>query len=101
MAFKRGRIQTVINDETKAVLNEYELMPKHLRRLWASFCNLDRRNMNYISIERLIAYLSEREYSIIAPFAYRFFELVDKEIVDKVSFQELVIGLIYFNTFNR
>ena len=57
--------------------------------------------MNYISIERLIAYLSEREYSIIAPFAYRFFELVDKEIVDKVSFQELVIGLIYFNTFNR
>ena len=42
--------------------------------------------MMYISIERLIAYLSEREYSILAPYAYRFFELMDKELNDKVSF---------------
>ena len=49
----------------------------------------------------MLPHLSEREYSIVAPFCYRFFDIIDKELFDRISFQELIGGLIHFCTFTR
>ena len=70
----------------KAILNDYEVLPKHIARLWSAFSKLDKKNIGYITVDKIILHLSEREYSIVAPFCYRFFELIDKELGDKVSF---------------
>lgn len=86
---------------TQAVLNEYEVLPKHMARFWSVFNKLDTRNIGYVTVEQILRHLSEREYSVVAPFCYRFFELIDKELNDRASFQELVVGLIYFCTFTR
>ena len=86
IAFKRKKTFTVLSDETKAVLNEYEVPQKYIKRLWRTFCSLDKRNVGYINVSRILMNISEREYSIIAPFCYRFFELIDKEVQNQVSF---------------
>ena len=101
IAYKRKKVYEVLTDETKAVLNEYELLPKQVNRLWSIFCKLDKKSIGYIQVEKILVRVSEREYSIVAPFAYRFFEIIDKQLLDRVSFQELLVGLIHFCTFNR
>jgi len=52
-------------------------------------------------VDKILTIISEREYSIVAPFTYRFFEIMDKELGDRVAFQEFVVGLIFFCTFTR
>ena len=86
IAFKRKKNYTVISDQTKAILNDYEVLPKHIARFWSVFNKLDSLNIGYITVDKILLYLSEREYSIVAPFCYRFFELIDKELADRVSF---------------
>ena len=46
-------------------------------------------------------FLSEKEYSICSPYIHRFFLLIDKDVDDRVSFQELLKGLILYNLFTR
>lgn len=72
-----------------------------MRRLWAVFNHLDTKNIGYINVHQIIDHISEREYSVVTPYTYRFFDLIDKELSDKISFQELVIGLLFFCTFTR
>ena len=54
IAFKSGKSYTVLNDETKIVLNEYELLPRHIRRLWRIFINLDKKGLGYITVDHVI-----------------------------------------------
>ena len=48
-----------------------------------------------------MSFLSEREYSICSPYIHRFFLLIDKDVEDRVTFQELLKGLILYNLFTR
>jgi hypothetical protein len=50
---------------------------------------------------QILIFLEEREYSVAAPCFYRFFDIIDKEFPDKVSFSELLPALISFNLFTR
>ena len=49
----------------------------------------------------LLIFLEEREYSVTAPCFYRFFDIIDKEFHDRVTFSELLPALITFNLFTR
>ena len=46
-------------------------------------------------------FMSEKEYSITAPYIHRFFLLIDKAIENQATFQELLIGLLLFCTFTQ
>ena len=101
IAFKRRKSYVILTNETKAVLNEYELKQEHVKKLWSIFNKLDDQNIGYITVDKIMLNLSEREYSIVAPFTYRFFDIIDKELSDRIAFQEFVVGLIFFCTFTR
>ena len=40
-------------------------------------------------------------YSVAAPYFFRLFEVIEKENIDRVTFEELTIGLIMFCLFTR
>lgn len=61
---------------------------------------MDKKLVGYVSVHQLMGLISEVEYSIIAPYLYRLFELIDKELTDMASFEELASGLIMFSTFS-
>lgn len=46
-------------------------------------------------------YIEEREYSIVSPPFYRFFDIIEKEDPEKVTFAELLPALISFCLFTR
>jgi hypothetical protein len=45
--------------------------------------------------------MSEREYSIIAPYVERFFELIDRVNLHIVNFYEFLPALVAFCLFSR
>ena len=51
IAFKRKKMYTVLSDDTKAILNEYEVLPKYIQRLWSTFNKLDKKNIGYITVD--------------------------------------------------
>ena len=62
---------------------------------------MDKQNEGFIVVSQMVKFMDEREYSICAPYIHRFFLLIDKDVEDRVTFQELLVGLIYYNLFTR
>ena len=62
---------------------------------------MDRKLVGYVSVHQLMGLISEVEYSIVAPFMNRLFDLMDKELTDMASFEELTSGLIMFCNFSH
>lgn len=83
------------------MLNEYQLNRQDFHKIWAAFQQIDKQNDGYITVNQLMSFLSEREYSICSPYIHRFFLLIDKDVEERVTFQELLKGLILYNLFTR
>lgn len=46
-------------------------------------------------------FLSERNYSVVAPFVERFFELIDRKRSDRCTFEEFLPAICAFSLFSR
>lgn len=62
---------------------------------------IDKPGRGYIVLDQLFIYIHERPYSIIAPYMERFFELIDKLDLDRVTFEELLGALVAFCLFSK
>ncbi len=49
----------------------------------------------------ILFFLSEREYSVVSPQFYRFFDIIDKKIFDQCTFDELLPALVSYCLFTR
>ncbi len=58
-------------------MNDYLLKEEDLFRLWEIFVSLDAGRRNRLSLGELFDQVGERDYSIVAPYLERFFELID------------------------
>lgn len=82
-------------------MNDFEFLEADVFRLWKHFINIDKDYSGYISIGALFSYLNERSYSIVAPYLERFFDLIDREFIERVSYEELLPALVTFSLFSK
>ena len=82
-------------------MNDFEFLENDIFRLWKHFIKIDKDESGYISIGQLFNYLDERNYSIVAPYLERFFDLIDREFIEKVNFDEFLPALVSFCLFSK
>jgi Ca2+-binding EF-hand superfamily protein len=84
-------------------MKEYFIDIDDLKKIWMGFLNMDKKNRGFITMNHLMEYLNERNYSVLAPFLERFFELIDKADIDKIkcTFDEFFPALCAFALFTR
>ena len=82
-------------------MNDFEFLESDVLRLWKHFIKIDKDNTGYITIGQLFTYLSERQYSIVAPYLERFFDLIDKEHIEKVNYEEFLPAIVSFCLFSK
>ncbi len=58
-------------------MNEYCLLEDDLFTLWEIFVSLDENKRNRLTLGQLFDQIDERDYSIIAPYLERLYELID------------------------
>jgi EF-hand domain len=58
-------------------MNDYCLLEEDLFKLWEIFISLDESRRNRLTLGQLFDQIDERDYSIIAPYLERFYELID------------------------
>ncbi len=58
-------------------MNEYCLLEEDLFRLWQIFISLDEGKRNRLTLGQLFDQIDERDFSVIAPYLERFYELID------------------------
>ena len=62
---------------------------------------MDRKSRGFANLNHLMEYLTEKNYSPVAPFLERFFEIIDKLDKDIVTFDEFFPALCAFALFTR
>lgn len=58
-------------------MNDYQLTEDDLFKLWEIFISLDEKKKNRLTLGQLFDQIDERDYSIVAPYLERFYELID------------------------
>ena len=58
-------------------MNEYCLLEEDLFRLWEIFISLDEGRRNRLTLGQLFDQIDERDFSVIAPYLERFYELIE------------------------
>ena len=82
-------------------MSDFEFLEEDVFRIWRYFNEIDKDYVKYITIGQLFAYLNERNHSIISPYLERFFELIDREYIEKVSFEEFLPAVVSFCLFSK
>lgn len=72
-------------------MNDYQLTEDDLFTLWEIFISLDEKKKNRLTLGQLFDQIDERDYSIIAPYLERFYELIDIRLPE----QETLISTSY------
>lgn len=83
------------------LLTEFHLRIEDLNAIWNDFIKLDLDPDGLVKAEQILSYLKETPISIAAPYFARFFELIEKENVDAVDFEEFAKALVVFCLYNR
>ena len=96
-----SKIKLLISATIKQALNEFFLDIRDLKNIWMAFIKMDKKSRGYITLLHLFDYLDEAAYSVIAPYLERFFDLIDKQKEDRVTFEELFPSLCAFCMFDR
>jgi Ca2+-binding EF-hand superfamily protein len=71
-------------------MNDYCLLEEDLFRLWEIFISLDESKRNRLTLGQLFDQIDERDYSIIAPFLERLYELIDIKLPTEENPNELM-----------
>ena len=77
----------LLNSGLKQVMNEFFLEVEDVRDIWMGFLKMDRKQRGFITLNHLMEYLSEKPYSVLAPFIEYFFSNIDCSIApDRCTF---------------
>ncbi len=60
------------------------------------FRSIDKKGNGYVNIENLYSFLNEELNSVISPYLEYFFQLIDKEADDKITFTEWLPAISVF-----
>lgn len=74
---------------------------KMVQKLWTTFLKIDEECKGYVKADQILTFIEERLYSIVSPFFYRLFDLIDKVEPDRVTFEEFLPSLITYCLFSR
>ena len=79
-------------------MKDYFIDEEDLKKIWYGFLQMDKKNRGYITIVHLMDALNEQNYSVLAPFIERFYELIDKDDKEKikVTFEEFLPAICQF-----
>jgi hypothetical protein len=92
----------LLNAGIKQVMNEFFLEVEDVRDIWMAFLKMDKKERGFITLNHLMEFLSEKPYSVLAPFIEYFFSNIDCSIAsDRCTFHELFPALVAFCMFNR
>ena len=80
---------------------DFDLSENDAFKLWKHFIRMDKFNTGTITLHDLLIYIDERSYSIIGPFSERFFDLIEKEDMNRVTFEEFFPALVSFSLFTK
>jgi hypothetical protein len=73
-----------------------------LKTIWKCFLKIKTfEKTNTVEPISILLHLEEREYSVAAPYFYRFYDIVEKIEVGRVAFHELLPALISYCLFTR
>lgn len=72
-----------------------------LDAIWSAYLKVDSDHVGYVTQDQLLTFISETQYSIAAPYFTRFFELIDKEHLERATFEELACALAVFCLYTR
>ena len=64
-------------------------MEDDLFRLWEIFVSLDEGKRNRLTLGQLFDQIDERDYSVIAPYLERFYELIDIKLPEETDADRL------------
>ena len=70
-------------------MNEYCLLEEDLFRLWEIFISLDESKRNRLTLGQLFDQIEERDFSVIAPYLERFYELIDIKLPETTEADRL------------
>ena len=98
--FKR-RENLYISEQIQSIMTKFYLNDRHLNKLWCAFKKMDPSRTGYIKLVDLYAMIKEYPgTSVVSPYLDRFFILIEKEFIDKVSFEELLPNFLSFCLFS-
>lgn len=80
---------------------DFDLSENDVFRLWKHFIRMDKFNTGTINRNDITLYVDERNYSIIAPFIERFFDLIEKEDNERITFEEFFPAIVSFCLFTK
>jgi hypothetical protein len=63
-------------------MNEYCLLEEDLFKLWEIFISLDEGKRNRLTLGQLFDQIDERDFSVIAPYLERLYELIEIKLPD-------------------
>ena len=79
------------------IIEKFYLEKEDLLQLWNFYKKINKDNTGFIRIDDLYLLLKENQSNtIIAPYSDRFFVILDKKFIAKVTFEELISNLISF-----
>lgn len=82
-------------------MKDYFINIDDLKRIWRGFLIMDRKCRGFANMNHMMEYLDEKNYSPVAPFLERFFDIIDKMDKDVVTFEEFFPALCAFALFTR
>ena len=82
-------------------MTEFQLRLEDLNAIWQDYLRVDQEMSGSVTHDQLLASISETQASIAAPFFSRFFQLINRDKIDRVTFEELLSALVLFCLYTK
>jgi Ca2+-binding EF-hand superfamily protein len=91
------RDEIIVTETIQDILNNFFIEPDELDKLWEFFKKVDHTKSGYIMLKELYLVINQNpSMSIVGPILDRFFNLIEKEFKDKVTFEEFIPNLLSY-----
>jgi Ca2+-binding EF-hand superfamily protein len=91
------RDELLVTDTVQDIMSKYFIEPEELNKLWEFFKRVDHTKSGYITLKELYLIINQNpSIAIVGPVLDRFFNLIEKEFKDKVTFEELIPSLVCY-----
>ncbi len=84
------------NDRIEEISKNLQLTTADLIKLHKVFRKMDSEGSGYINLDSFFIFIEEELSSIISPYLERFFFLIEKEDIDKITFIEWLPAICVF-----
>lgn len=85
----------------KHAMQEYYLSINDIKKIWSGYLSMDYKRRGWVNFNHLLSYLQEQKYSVVEPFLFKFWELIDRTDREKCRFDEFLPACCAFCLFTR